>query len=135
MSLRDVIQAATKQPLAFIARELGDQLSVAREALTRRKDNSTTSALSGVVGLIHVRGELAEVDTVRAQREFGATTESTGVVVIQTIVEIKQRDRIAVESGHFSGRQWEVTDLRFDQLTNSYTLGVREVPPAAITGL
>lgn len=135
MSLRDVIQAATKQPLAFIAQELGDQLSVAREVKVRRKDNSTTSELVGVVGLIHIRGELTEVDAVRAQKEFGEDTESTGVVVIQTTVDIMQSDVIAVESGHFAGHQYEVGEHRFDQMTNSWTLGVREVEAKAITGL
>lgn len=135
MSLRDVIQNATKQPLAFVARELGDQLSVAREVKVRRRDNSTTSQLTGITGLVHVQGTLEEVDAVLAQKTFGADTTSTGVVSVQTTVEIMQGDVVAVESGAFEGRQWTVEDRRFDQMTNSWTLGVREVPPAAIAGL
>lgn len=132
MSLRDVIQNATKAPLGFIARELGDTITLARSVDVRQKDNSTRSTWQAVAGLQSVRGQVEQVNAVRAQQMFGVETAATGVVVIQTTVEILADDVVAVESGHFSGRYFNVDELIFDQMTNSYTLGVREVPAVAV---
>ena len=135
MSLRDVIQAATKGPLAMVARELGDTLTVGRNVPVRQRDNSIKNTLTVVEGLTHIQGVLEQIDNVKAQREFGTETRSTGVVSVQTTTQINQGDIIAPESGHFSGRHFAVEERRFDQMTNTWTLGVREVPSSVIAGL
>lgn len=133
MSLRDVIQNATKGPLAFVAKELGDVVTVIRGVPTRQRDGSTRTTWSAQAGLTHIQGLVEQVDAVKAQREFGADTIATGVASVQTTTDIMQGDVIVVESGHFTGHHFAVDVRRFDQMTNMWTLGVREVAPTAYT--
>lgn len=134
MSLRDTLQKAVQPVTTFVARELGDKLSVGRATAARQRDNSTRTTWNAVPGLIHVQGVVEDVAATRAQREFGDDTIATGLITIPTTVEILQDDVIAVESGHFAGKVYNVDERRYDQFTNQFILGVREVPVVAITG-
>lgn len=135
MSLRDTLQAAITPVVKNLVTELGDTVVIARATATRQRDNSTRRTWAAVPGLIKVPGQVTDVSLARAQELWGEATEATATGKVPTDIPILREDVIAVQSGPFTGRQFVIDDLRFDIISTSYSLALREaVPKVTITG-